>query len=109
MPDGPGDQKGIKVGDCITYVDGVSVSDLKSFFVIRGPIGSNVALRIKRGVPGCIELAKKLENGSEPVTTDVSGSEVSGQEADSDDSVDEITMILERKAVETNLVEKKSK
>ncbi len=109
MPDGPGDQKGIQVGDCITYVDGISVSDLKSFFVIRGPIGSNVALRIKRGVAGSIELAEKLEKGSVPVTPDAAYSEVSGTEADSDDSVEEITLVLERKAVEQKLLDKKDK
>jgi hypothetical protein len=106
VPEGPGDLKGIQIGDCITHVDGISVVDLKSFSVIRGPIGSDVALRIKRGLPGSADVAAKvLEKGaldgqSERSHMDSASPVITPDNTSVDESaVDEVTLILERKVI----------
>ncbi len=106
VPEGPGDSKGIQIGDCITHVDGISVADLKSFSVIRGPIGSDVALRIKRGLPGSADVAAKfLEKGAldgqnEGTHMDKLRPDTVPDTTSIDESaVDEVTLILERKAI----------
>ena len=106
VPEGPGDMKGIQIGDCITHVDGISVVDLKSFSVIRGPIGSYVALRIKRGISGSADVAAKvLEKGaldgqSEKLHVDELRPVTAPDTTSVDESaVDEVTLILERKAI----------
>lgn len=106
VPEGPGDLKGIQIGDCITHVDGVSVFDLKSFSVIRGPIGSDVALRIKRGLPGSADVAAKvLEKGaldgqSEGAHVENIRPSTTPDNTSVDESaVDEVTLILERIAI----------
>lgn len=100
VPEGPGDLKGIQTGDCITHVDGIEVSSLKSFFVIRGPIGSSVALRIKRGIPGSAELvAQILEKGTADelpeVKPDAASSVIAAESTDT--TVEEMILVLERK------------
>ena len=99
VPDGPGDLKGIQIGDCITHVDGIPVSALKSIAVIRGPIGSSVALRLQRGIPGSRELAAVVaeEGASSQIATDPS-SDLPEEVTHSEDSVEEVILVLERKA-----------
>jgi hypothetical protein len=99
--------KGIQIGDCITHVDGIPVVDLKTFSVIRGPIGSDVALRVKRGLPGSADVAAKvlekgaLEGQSEEPDVDKLR-QVNAPDTNSvvdETTVDEVTLILERKAI----------
>ena len=98
--------KGIQIGDCITHVDGIPVVDLKTFSVIRGPIGSDVALRVKRGLPGSADVAAKvlekgaLEGQSEEPDVDKLR-QVNAPDTNSvvDETTDEVTLILERKAI----------
>ena len=60
VPEGSGEEQGLKPGDCIKMVDGVPVAECKNFTVVRGKIGSYVALRVKRGIPGAAEIATKV-------------------------------------------------
>ncbi len=113
VPDGAGDLNGVQTGDCITHVDGIPVSSLKSFFVIRGPIGSSVALRIKRGIPGNADLVTQiLEKGAVDALPEVeSAGTTSGAAAESTDgSVEEMILVLQRKGMrplnQTNLEKK---
>ena len=106
VPEGPGDLKGIQIGDCITHVDGISVVDLKSFSFIRGPIGSDVALRIKRGLPGSADVAAKildkgaLEGQIEASHVDMVRPAKAPETTSVDDSaVDEVTLVLERRGI----------
>ncbi len=88
----------MEIGDCITHVDGIPVSELKSFLVIRGPVNSKVALRIRRGIPGSRELAEKLvelkqDSTSEANENDLGLLSVSSGEA----NIIERIIIFERK------------
>ena len=110
VPGGSGELNGIECGDCITHVDGVSVRELTMFTSIRGPIGSSVALRIQRGVPGTAEI---IASSSELTTKSIvhTITEASSLEAKSsntsivsDESIEERIVVLERKPIMKTLV-----
>jgi carboxyl-terminal processing protease len=55
IPGGPADRAGVQKGDQIEAVDGVATEGMSTTDVadrIRGPLGSNVTLRLKRGAAG---------------------------------------------------------
>jgi hypothetical protein len=102
VPDGAGDLNGVQTGDCITHIDGIPVSSLKSFSVILGPIGSSVALCIKRGIPGNADrVSQILEKGTVDALPEVkSAGTISGAAAESTDgSVEEMILVLQRKGM----------
>jgi hypothetical protein len=80
------------------------------FTSIRGPIGSSVALRIQRGVPGTAEI---IASSSELTTKSIvhTITEASSLEAKSsitsivsDESIEERIVVLERKPIMKTLV-----
>lgn len=98
VPDGAGDVSGVRTGDFITHVDGISVSTLKSFFVIRGPVGSSVALRIKRGFPGSEDLVSQiLEKGAVDVPPNCHPPSSESTSEESEDPMEEMILVVERK------------